>query len=79
MPKAMPLAKNTPAYLQSQLGEDIKLSELIVKMDTNLNKLNDAFKSSYGLTVFAWLLKKRISLAQTLLKTTTLSIFQVGD
>jgi AraC-like DNA-binding protein len=73
------LAKNTAAYLQTKLGEDIKLSELIVKMGTNRNKLNDAFKTSYGLTVFAWLHEKRMSLAQKLLKTTTLSILQVGD
>jgi len=74
--KTMALAKNTAVYLQTQLGEDIKLSELIVKMGTNLNKLNDAFKTSYGLTVFAWLLEKRMSLAQTLLQTSTLSILQ---
>jgi hypothetical protein len=49
------LAKNTAAYLQTRLGEDIKLSELIVKVGTNRNKLNDAFKISYGLTAFAWL------------------------
>ena len=77
--KTLALAKNTAVYLQTKLGEDIKLSELIVKMGTNRNKLNDAFKTSYGLTVFAWLLKKRMSLAQRLLKTTTLSILQVGD
>jgi len=77
--KTMALAKSTAAYLQTKLGEDIKLSELIVKMGTNRNKLNDAFKSSYGLTVFAWLHEKRMSLAQTLLKTTNLSILQVGD
>jgi AraC-like DNA-binding protein/DNA-binding winged helix-turn-helix (wHTH) protein len=77
--KAQALAENTAAYLQTKLGEDIKLCELIVKMGTNRNKLNDAFKTSYGLTVFAWLLKKRMSLAQKLLKTTTLSILQVGD
>jgi AraC-like DNA-binding protein len=77
--KNLALAKNTAAYLQTRLGEDIKLSELIVKMGTNRNQLNDAFKTSYGLTVFAWLLKKRMSLAQKLLKTTTLSILQVGD
>jgi AraC-like DNA-binding protein len=65
--------------LQTKLGEDIKLGELIVKMGTNRNKLNDAFKSSYGITVFAWLHEKRMSLAQKLLKTTTLSILQVGD
>jgi transcriptional regulator GlxA family with amidase domain len=76
--QTMALAKNTAAYLQTQLGEDIKLSELTVKMGTNRNKLNDAFKNSYGITVFAWLLKKRMLLAQTLLKTTTLSILQVG-
>jgi AraC-like DNA-binding protein len=73
------LAKNTAVYLQTKLGEDIKLSELIVKMGTNRNQLNNAFKTRYGLTVFAWLLKKRMSLAQKLLKTTTLSILQVGD
>jgi AraC-like DNA-binding protein len=77
--KTMVLAKNTATYLQTKLGEDIKLSELIVKMGTNRNKLNDAFKTSYGLTVFAWLHEKRMSLAQKLLKTTTLSILQVGD
>jgi AraC-like DNA-binding protein len=48
-------------------------------MGTNRNQLNNAFKTRYGLTVFAWLLKKRMSLAQKLLKTTTLSILQVGD
>jgi response regulator RpfG family c-di-GMP phosphodiesterase len=77
--KTLALAKNTAVYLQTKLGEDIKLSELIVKMGTNRNRLNDAFKTRYGLTVFAWLLKKRMSLAQKLLKTTTLSILQVGD
>ena len=77
--KTVALAKNTATYLQTKLGEDIKLSELIVKMGTNRNKLNDAFKTSYGLTVFAWLHEKRMSLARTLLKTTTLSILQVGD
>jgi AraC-like DNA-binding protein len=77
--KNLALAKNTAVYLQTKLGEDIKLSELIVKMGTNRNQLNDAFKTHYGLTVFAWLLKKRMSLAQKLLKTTTLSILQVGD
>jgi AraC-like DNA-binding protein len=77
--KTMALAENTAVYLQTKLGEDIKLCELIVKMGTNRNKLNDAFKTSYGLTVFAWLLKKRMSFAQKLLKTTTLSILQVGD
>jgi AraC-like DNA-binding protein len=77
--KTLALAKNTTVYLQTKLGEEIKLGELIVKMGTNRNQLNDAFKTSYGLTVFAWLLKKRMSLAQTLLKTTTLSILQVGD
>jgi AraC-like DNA-binding protein len=76
---ALALATNTAAYLQTKLSEDIKLSELIVKMGTNRNQLNDAFKTSYGLTVFAWLLKKRMSLAQKLLKATTLSILQVGD
>jgi AraC-like DNA-binding protein len=73
------LAKNTAEYLQTKLGEDIKFNELIIKMGTNRNKLNDAFKTSYGKTVFAWLHEKRMSLAQTLLKTTTLSILQVGD
>jgi len=73
------LAKNTAVYLQTKLGEDIKLSELIVKMGTHRNQLNNAFKTHYGLTVFAWLLKKRMTLAQTLLKTTILSILQVGD
>ena len=77
--KTMALAKNTAAYLQTKLGEDIKLSELIVKMGTNRNKLNDAFKTSYGITVFAWLHEKRMLLAQKFLKTTTLSIFQMGD
>jgi AraC-like DNA-binding protein len=77
--KNLALAKNTTVYLQTKLGEEIKLGELIVKMGTNRNQLNDAFKTSYGLTVFAWLLKKRMSLAQRLLKTTTLSILQVGD
>ncbi|MFT7371247.1 MAG: AraC-like DNA-binding protein [Octadecabacter sp.] len=77
--KMMALAENTAAYLQTQLGENIKFSQLIVKMGTNRNKLNDAFKTSYGKTVFAWLHEKRMSLAQTLLKTTTLSILQVGD
>ncbi len=48
-------------------------------MGTNRNQLNDVFKTRYGLTVFAWLLKKRMSLGQRLLKTTTLSILQVGD
>ncbi|WP_182224857.1 helix-turn-helix transcriptional regulator [Colwellia sp. MB02u-14] len=62
--KAMALAKNTAAYLQSKLDEDIKLSELIVKMRTNRNKLNDAFKTSYGLIVFTWLLKKRMLLGK---------------
>jgi AraC-like DNA-binding protein len=73
------LVNNTAAYLQTKLGEDIKIRELIVKMGTNRNKLNDAFKSSYGLTVFDWVFKKRMSLAQKSLKTTTLSILQVGD
>ncbi|MFQ3191908.1 MAG: AraC-like DNA-binding protein [Paraglaciecola sp.] len=73
------LAKNTADYLQTKLGEEIKFDELIVKMGTNRNKLNNAFKTSYGITVFAWLYEKRMSLAQTLLKTTTLSILQVGD
>ena len=77
--KAMTLAKNAAAYLQTKLGEDIQLSELIVKMGTNRNKLNDAFKTSYGLTVFAWLHEKRMSLAQELLETTTLGILQVGE
>jgi AraC-like DNA-binding protein len=48
-------------------------------VSTNRNQFNDAFKTRYGITVFAWLLKKRMSLAQTLLQTTTLSILQVGD
>ena len=48
-------------------------------MGTNRNQLNDVFKTRYGLTVFAWLLKKRMSLAQKLLKTTAFSILQVGD
>jgi AraC-like DNA-binding protein len=77
--KALALAKNTAEYQQTQLGKDIKLSELIVKMGSHRNQLDDAFKISYGITVFAWLLKKRMSLAQTLLQTTTLSILQVGD
>jgi hypothetical protein len=47
------LVKNTAAYLQLQLGEDIKFSELIIKKCTNQNKLNNAYKTSYGLTVFA--------------------------
>jgi hypothetical protein len=47
------LAKNTAIYLQTQLGEDIKLSELIIKMGTHRNQLNNAFKTRYGLTVFA--------------------------
>jgi len=77
--KTIALAKNTAEYLQTKLGEDIKLNELIVKMGTNRNKLNDAFKTSYGLTVFAWLHEKRMLLAQKLLKTTTLSVLQVSD
>jgi len=77
--KTMVLAKDTAEYLQTKLGEDIKLSDLTVKMGTNRNKLNDAFKASYGITVFAWLHEKRMSLARTLLKTTALSILQVGD
>jgi methylphosphotriester-DNA--protein-cysteine methyltransferase len=77
--KALALVKNTAVYLQTQLAEYIKLSEPIVKMGTHRNKLNTAFKTRYGLTVFAWLFKKCILLAETLLKTTTLSILQVGD
>ncbi|MFT6778217.1 MAG: hypothetical protein ACJAV1_002154 [Paraglaciecola sp.] len=53
MPKTMALAKNTAVYLQSQLGEDIKLNELIVKMGIHRSQLNNAFKSGYGLIVFA--------------------------
>jgi methylphosphotriester-DNA--protein-cysteine methyltransferase len=77
--KALALVKNTAVYLQTQLAEYIKLSEPIVKMGTHRNKLNTAFKTRYGLTVFAWLFKKCMLLAETLLKTTTLSILQVGD
>jgi methylphosphotriester-DNA--protein-cysteine methyltransferase len=77
--KALALAKNTTVYLQTQLAEVIKLNEPIVKMGTHRNQLNTAFKTRYGLTVFAWLFKKRMLLVQTLLKTTTLSILQVGD
>jgi AraC-like DNA-binding protein len=77
--KALDLAKNTDTYLQTQLSENIKFSELIVEVSTNRNQFNDAFKTRYGVTVFAWLLKKRMSLTQTLLQTTTLSILQVGD
>ena len=73
------MAKNTAVYLQTKLGEDIKLCELIVKMGTHRNQLNDAFKTRYGITVFAWLHEKRMTLTQKLLKTTTLSILQVGD
>lgn len=77
--KAIALAKNTAEYLQTKLCEEIKLSELIVKMGTNRNKLNDAFKTTYGITVFAWLHEQRMALARTLLETTTLSVLQVGD
>ena len=77
--KAIVLAKNTAEYLQTKLCEEIKLSELIVKMGTNRNKLNDAFKTTYGTTMFAWLHEQRMALARTLLETTTLSVLQVGD
>jgi hypothetical protein len=49
----MALTKNTATYLQTQLGEDIKLGKLTVKMGTHRNQLNNAFKTRYGLTVFA--------------------------
>jgi transcriptional regulator GlxA family with amidase domain len=71
------LAKNTAVYLQTQLGEDTKISGLIIKIGTHRNQLNNTYKTSYGLTAFAWLHEKRMSMAQTLLKTTTLSILQV--
>ncbi|MBA6304206.1 helix-turn-helix transcriptional regulator [Colwellia sp. MB02u-14] len=71
----MALVKNTAAYLQTQLGEDIKLGELIVKMGTHRNQFNDAFKTRYGLTVFAWLHEKRMTLAKKPLKTIVLSVF----
>jgi hypothetical protein len=51
--KALVLAKNTTVYLQTQLAEVIKLNEPIVKMGTHRNQLNNAFKTRYGLTVFA--------------------------
>jgi hypothetical protein len=53
MPKTMALAKNTAVYLQTQLGEDIKLNELIVKMGIHRSQLNNAYKSGNGLIVFA--------------------------
>jgi AraC-like DNA-binding protein len=77
--KTLFLAKNTATYLQTQLGEDINLGDLIVNMGTHRNKLNDALKTLHSLTVFVWLHEQRMSLAQMLLKTTTLSILQVGD
>jgi AraC-like DNA-binding protein len=73
------LAESTAQYLKSRLHEDIKFTVLIITMGTNRNKLNEAFKTFYGMTVFAWFHVQRMAMAETLLKTTTLSILQVGE
>jgi len=78
-PSLATLAENTTQYLHSRLDQNITFSELIVTMGTNRNKLNEAFKTCYGMTVFSWLLKQRMSLAATLLKTTTMSVLQVAE
>jgi AraC-like DNA-binding protein len=73
------LAESTAHYLKSRLHEDINFAVLTIEMCANRNKINEAFKVFYGITVFAWLHEKRMEMAEILLKTTTLTVLEVGD
>jgi AraC-like DNA-binding protein len=73
------LAEKIAVFLQNQLSKEISLVDLSIQMGTNRNKLSQAFKASYGMTIFSWLREQRLLFAVNLLESTTLSILEISQ
>ncbi|MCG7564555.1 AraC family transcriptional regulator [Pseudoalteromonas sp. McH1-42] len=73
------LVEKTMEYLTPRLNDEITLDTLTRKIGTNRNKLNQAFKACFGLTVFAWLRDQRMHKAAELLENTELTITQISE
>ncbi|MDK1285746.1 helix-turn-helix domain-containing protein [Pseudoalteromonas umbrosa] len=73
------LIERTTSFLIPRLTQDITLKALTKKVGTNRNKLNYAFKSYFGATVFVWLREQRMKKAAELLESSELNITQISE
>ena len=71
------LVELTCHYLNNNLTEHVPLNELSRRLGTNRNTLCRRFKSRLGIGVYAWVRRKRLLLARTLLINSELNIQQI--
>ncbi len=66
-------------YIRAHFGENISTQTLSEIYGVTPRRLNDIFKSAYGLTPGAYVLEYRLNIAKNLLEHTTLSISEIAE
>ena len=72
------LAEKTGKYLKKHLSNEVSLNSLSREMGVNRNKLSQAFKAYYGVSLFVWLREQRMLFAAELLTTTTQTVQEIA-
>lgn len=72
------LVEDTCAFLISDIRIHLSLHALARQMGSNHNSLTRAFRNVLGMAPYAWLRERRMEEAATLLRTSTLSIGEIG-
>lgn len=65
-------------YIQSKLASSITISDIAAACSLSRSHFSRAFKKSTGLSPQQWVINMRIEKAQTLLRTSSLSLTEIG-
>lgn len=66
-------------FLNTQITVDFKLSNLCKQVSRSESRTIKLFKNAYGMTPYAYVLKKKIELAKKLLDNTSLTVKQISE
>jgi AraC family transcriptional regulator len=66
------------AYINEHLAGELSIAEIADEIDMSQYYFSRLFKESTGLSPYQYVISQRIKKAQTLLKTTSLSILEIA-
>jgi AraC family transcriptional regulator len=71
-------ARKVAAHVDANLGGKIHIEDLAELVSFSLSHFSRAFKRTFGITAHAWLMRRRIEVAQELLLTTDFTLSEIA-
>lgn len=73
------LVQATCELLDRDIGANISIDEIAERVGTHRHRLTEAFKETFGTTVFGWLRERRMLIAANWLKTGNMSVDAIAQ